>query len=210
VGGPAGRRTPQIRRPANPSGARIRRRLPALLEAAAPWFDPMPNVIVSVKARSRKGIDRGSRRGAADPAKAERYRFDEVESRWARGGIGRRAGFRFQWGDPSEFESLRAQAIIGPAARGNAALDAFQPGAVRFQGCPQARRTQSGRCPGPVRGSSSAVEHRLAKARVASSNLVFRSILFPVVHNYNHEQTRRARCSPSCRPEVFAACPQRL
>ena len=27
----------------------------------------------------------------------------------ASGGIGRRAGFRFQWGDPSEFESLFAQ-----------------------------------------------------------------------------------------------------
>ena len=59
-------------------------------------------------------------------------------------------------------------------------------------------------------GSSSVVEHRLAKARVASSNLVFRSNFLRVVYNYSHEQTRRARCSPSCRPEVFAACPQRL
>ena len=31
--------------------------------------------------------------------------------------------------------------------------------------------------PSRIRGSSSVVEHRLAKARVASSNLVFRSIL---------------------------------
>ena len=68
----------------------------------------------------------------------------------ANGGIGRRAGFRFQWGNPSEFESLLAQMF----------LERIVWGAPNQGGS---------------RGSSSVVEHRLAKARVASSNLVFRS-----------------------------------
>src|SRR5476649_2141551 len=73
----------------------------------------------------------------------------------ARGGIGRRAGFRFQCRNASEFESLRAQDDL------------------------------TGNFPNPytssvARGSSSVVEHRLAKARVASSNLVFRSIFLEI------------------------------
>ena len=84
----------------------------------------------------------------------------------ARGGIGRRAGFRFQWGDPSEFESRRAH--VSPPN----GLDAPRAGPVHSQGSSRGPRIVVRRS----RGSSSAVEHRLAKARVASSNLVFRSI----------------------------------
>ena len=174
--------------------------------------------------------------------------------RRASGGTGRRAGFRFQWGNPSEFESLLAQtrcARLGCAEKFNkrSGIRACAPPAREARGVPQlpkpallvraaqrrltgapasvparpphAKRAGSPSCPNqlcsfgprrevcevhtserfgggapnlkhvPVgsghhprtasehRGSSSAVEHRLAKARVASSNLVFRSTLTP-------------------------------
>jgi hypothetical protein len=121
--------------------------------------------------------------------------------RRASGGTGRRAGFRIQWGDPSEFESLLAHvdrrfepqvtlhlaSLFAPANVVRAASEARrshgrrEPRRSRVQqraGCaPQASaRTTLGSAKGAsvTRGSSSVVEHRLAKARVASSNLVFR------------------------------------
>src|SRR5581483_2980136 len=86
----------------------------------------------------------------------------------ARGGTGRRAGLRIQWGNPSEFESLRAHGAVKPP-QGVWPNGFGQALGGEPYGAPRTRLTN--RC-----GSSSVVEHRLAKARVASSNLVFRSI----------------------------------
>ncbi len=38
-----------------------------------------------------------------------------AETDWAYGEIGRRAGFRFQWRNPSEFESLYAHHYLIPS-----------------------------------------------------------------------------------------------
>ena len=101
-------------------------------------------------------------------------------TKWASGGTGRRAGFRFQWGNPSEFESLLAQdkppygGLCG-ASRPLKVLRAPRIRTPRRETAGPPRACRSCVAIIEVCGSSSVVEHRLAKARVASSNLVFRS-----------------------------------
>ena len=72
---------------------------------------PRPVARSSCLSATRKGApsnDAGSRRSP---------RHAKIGRPWARGGIGRRAGFRFQYRKVSEFESRRAQMQASASAR---------------------------------------------------------------------------------------------
>ena len=57
--------------------------------------------------------------------------MQKVSKRWAYGEIGRRAGFRFQWGNPSEFESLYAHHFQCFCADNNFAIWRLRSGTMQ-------------------------------------------------------------------------------
>ena len=95
-------------------------------------FTGTPSGVISAIPRTnRSGSSRATASARRSPSSANCAsppRAEVGERAGARGGIGRRAGFRFQWGDPSEFESRRAHMASALGRSRASSLRSGRPG----------------------------------------------------------------------------------